>query len=366
MVDFDRNVYCLLGLPFDAVDMASAIRCLRTAARDRTAYFIATPNVNFLVASLTDESFRDSVIQSDLSLMDGMPLVWIARLLRVPIRERLSGSTLLEELRADVSSQLAVFFFGGAKGVAEAACRRLHEESSGLSCAGFLAPGFVSVEEMSSNETIARINESQADFLVVSLGARKGLAWIERNREGLAVPVVSHLGAVINFIAGTVNRAPKWMQHTGLEWLWRIKEEPGLWRRYTSDARVLVFLLSTRVLPLAWYLWRHRPTKTDLECARVETEQDRGIHVLRLGGAWQAHNLGALRSALSAAAATAGDVRLDMAGVGYVDSAFLGLVLLLHGSLKRQKRRLYIVSIRKSVRKMFKYCLADNLLQSPS
>jgi len=81
-------------------------------------------------------------------------------------------------------------------------------------------------------------------------GRQKGQAWIEHNRTHITVPIISHLGAVINFVAGKLSRAPVWVQRTGLEWLWRIKEEPSLWRRYASDGLVLLKLLITRVVPM--------------------------------------------------------------------------------------------------------------------
>ncbi|MCD8512378.1 MAG: WecB/TagA/CpsF family glycosyltransferase, partial [Nitrincola sp.] len=96
-------------------------------------------------------------------------------------------------------------------------------------------PGRGDVASMSTPEIIEKINLSQADFLVVSLGAKKGQAWILHNLDKIQVPVVSHLGAVVNFVAGTVKRAPKVWQKLGLEWLWRIVEEPYLWKRYASD-----------------------------------------------------------------------------------------------------------------------------------
>ena len=128
-----------------------------------------------------------------------------------------------------------MYSFGGPDGVAEAAWRQLRFESKGLTCVGYESPGFGSIDEMSTEGIIQRINTSKADVLVVSLGARKGQAWIERNRRRLDVPVISHLGAVLHFVAGTVKRAPAWMQRIGLEWLWRIRQEPRLWRRYLLD-----------------------------------------------------------------------------------------------------------------------------------
>ena len=122
-VDFGRKVHCLLGLPFDAIDTAGAVQRIRHSVRSRQPCFLSTPNLNFLVACRTDGAFRDSVINSDLSIADGMPLVWVARLLGIPIRERVAGSTVFEKLRT--GERISVFFFGGLDGVAESACRKL-------------------------------------------------------------------------------------------------------------------------------------------------------------------------------------------------------------------------------------------------
>ena len=361
---FERNVYCLLGLPFDAVDMAEAERQIRYAAMHRRPCFFSTPNLNFVVACLADGEFRDSVICSDLSIADGMPLVWIARLLGIPIRERVTGSGLFEQLRKGTSTQLLVYFFGGMERVAEAACRGLNTEPSGLACAGYEFPGFGSVDEMSSEESIAKINASGADFLLVSLGAKKGQAWIEHNRARISVPVISHLGAVLNFVAGTVNRAPAWMQNIGLEWLWRIKEEPMLWRRYFGDGLVLLTLLVTRVLPYAWYLHRHKPDADQLATASVETREEGQNYIVHLRGAWTQRKMSPLRDSFAKAVLAGKDVRLDMGGVTYVDSAFVGLVMLLQGHQTQHGRQLLIVSLQKPVRRVIKYCCADYLCSS--
>jgi Glycosyl transferase WecG/TagA/CpsF family len=89
--------------------------------------------------------------------------------------------------------------------------------------------------QMSRDQMIDKVNASEADFLAVSLGAKKGQLWLHRNHQRLAIPVRAHLGAAINFQAGTVKRAPPRLRAWGLEWLWRIKEEPQLWRRYGHD-----------------------------------------------------------------------------------------------------------------------------------
>jgi N-acetylglucosaminyldiphosphoundecaprenol N-acetyl-beta-D-mannosaminyltransferase len=248
-----RNPVRVLGLPFDAVTLDEAVQQVRDAVRNRRRLFLSTPNLNFLMASQHDAAFRASVFESDLSVADGMPVVWLSRLLGTPLPERVTGADIYARLRNDPlppgHAPIRVYFFGGPPGVAAAAGRRLNAESSSLVCVGFETPGYGSVDDMSGDAVHERINASGADLLIVALGAAKGQAWIQRNRARLQVPVVSHLGAVVNFEAGTVNRAPRWMQRTGLEWLWRIKEEPALWRRYGRDGAALAGLIVRELLP---------------------------------------------------------------------------------------------------------------------
>src|SRR3954469_20924404 len=193
IVDFERNVYCIGGLPIDAIDLDHAVAKVRHAAPSNERCVIATPNLNFLVSSQTDRAFRDSVIGSDLCLADGMPLVWIARLLKLPIPGRVAGSELFDRLMAEQGRPVTVFFFGGPPGAAGAACRALEERAGGLRCVGYEEVPYASVEALSADDVIERVNRSKAEFVIVALGARKGQAWIEQNRARLTAPVLCHL-----------------------------------------------------------------------------------------------------------------------------------------------------------------------------
>jgi len=361
---FKRNIHCLLGIPFDAVDMPEAVRQLRNAATLREPCFLSTPNVNWVVSALTDAEFRSSVIRSNLSIVDGMPLVWVARFLGIPISERVPGSGLFETLRHDRSTRISVYFFGGKPGIAEAASKQLNSESGGLSCQGFECPGFGTIEEMSSKESIAAINASGADFVVVALGAKKGQEWIERNREHLSAPIISHLGAVVDFLAGHVSRAPGWAQRTGLEWLWRIKEDPALWKRYYSDGRVFLSLLLIRVVPYAWYMLWNKPSRSVRTSANFEIEDKGSGIVLHLRGVWVLENLSPLRDIFSAIGPIAKDLTLEMSGVTYIDSSFIGLLILMHDQQKQHGRRLKMTAITYPVRQILRYCCAEYLLSN--
>jgi N-acetylglucosaminyldiphosphoundecaprenol N-acetyl-beta-D-mannosaminyltransferase len=250
----------LLGLVFDPVTLEDAQAIVCRAAENRQKLVFATPNVNFLASAAQTPSFRRQVLQCHLSLVDGMPLVWIGRLLGLQIPERVSGSSLFEALQHDRGHRpLRVFFFGGDPGVAQLATGAISRDSPGVLPAGYLDPGRGSVEDMSSDEIIATINAAHADFLCVALGAVKGHAWIARNASRLNAPVISHLGAVVNFVAGRIQRAPRWMQRCGLEWAWRIMSEPVLLKRYARDGLWLLDALTKQVLPAC--LTRMRPRR---------------------------------------------------------------------------------------------------------
>ena len=161
--EFDRNTWCLLGLPYDAVNMQAACEIISEAALTRRNCFFSTPNLNFSISALDDPAFRNTVIDSELSLIDGMPLLWMARLLGTGLSEKVSGSDLFDQLwhrSPPGKTGIKVFFFGGEAGVAEIACQKNNATDSGLTCVGFLNPGFGSIEDISRSEIIDQIMEA--------------------------------------------------------------------------------------------------------------------------------------------------------------------------------------------------------------
>ncbi|MES2227567.1 MAG: WecB/TagA/CpsF family glycosyltransferase [Pseudomonadota bacterium] len=332
-VDFDRPLVCILGLPFDAIGVQQAVDRIRQAAFSGQRCFVSTPNLNFAMAARTDAAFRGSVLRSDLCLADGMPLVWIARLLGLPLRERVSGADVFEALQAHAGPPITVYLFGGPPGAAARACERINRRGGGVRCVGFDAAGFGSVESMSGTEQIDRINRSGAHFVVASLGAAKGQAWLEHNAGRLTAPVLAHLGAVVNFAAGTVRRAPRWMQACGLEWIWRIREEPALWRRYWRDGVAIAGPLLTRVLPEAIETRRRRSRgPRSGESAQLASRRTPRGHALRLGGDWRdAAGSPMLRAALARCAEDDTPLTVDLTGVAAVGNTFTALMLVARG-----------------------------------
>lgn len=356
--DFRRRVYCLLGLPIDGVTLSEAVSRIGAASALR-ACVLSTPNVNILLASHRDARYRASLIGTDLSVADGMPLIWIARLLGIPVRERVAGWSLFEALVRGEGGALKVYFFGGQDGAAQAACDRLNSQSGPLHCVGAASPGFGTIEQMSGQETIERINRSGADFLIVAMAAKKAQLWIEHNHRALEPPVMGALGALVKFVGGRISRAPRSVQKLGLEWLWRIKEEPALWRRYLADGITLLRLLLTNVLPgIAFRVLGAFEKRT---APSVVAHSRSGRTLLTLAGSWSEADLPALRGTLEEMTATAGDVDLDLSKLARVDHAFIALLMLLYGHQSTTQRAFRIVSASPQARRAFRLSCAEFL-----
>lgn len=347
-----RHVYAIMGLPFDAVTMDQAVDAVHEAVRKRRRLFISTPNLNFVVAARHDATLRRTVLNSDLILPDGMSVVWVARLLGIPVTERVSGAGLFEALwQITDKPPIRVFFFGGPDGVAREACERVNLTGAGICCVGFLSPGFGSVDEMSSARVIEQINAAEPDFLVVSLGAAKGQAWIERNLSRLNVPVVSHLGAVVNFVAGRVKRAPVWIQRLDLEWAWRIKEEPALARRYASDAWAFAAILVREVLPCALFA-RQTPRATPADW--LETiSGDASTPALRLAPLGDPETLVGcepLAAAFGQVAVTGRPLRIELDALLRMNSQAAGKLMQIVGAAMKRNVALEFVSSRPEIK----------------
>lgn len=363
--DLFREVFGILGIPVDAVDVAAVVREIKSAAASAEPFLVSTPNLNFLVTSQTDPEFRESLLQSDLCPVDGIPIVWIARLLGVPIKERVAGSDIFERLRIGFEGEAPsrVFLFGGPPGVAEAAAKAINSRSRGIKCVGYLYPGYGTIAEMSRQSVIDAINASHADLFVASLGAKKGQEWLMKNHDRLQVPVRSHLGAAINFQAGMLKRAPLWVRKFGFEWLWRIKEEPHLWRRYWSDGRTLMKLMLTSVLPLVLSAhWRRlKPIANEAEFVVRSIEHFESTEIKMIGAA-TAKRVAAVVPYFHNALVKRKPVRIELSETSAIDMRFFGLFLMLRKLLVQQGLRLEFTGLTTRSRRIFRLNRFEYLL----
>ncbi len=363
--DLSREVYCILGLPIDAIDLPSVLRRINFASANSSPLFVSTPNLNYLINSHANSEFRQSLLLSDLCPTDGVPVVWLGRLLGAPIKGRVAGSDILAATKTIGASEhpLRLFLFGGAEGVAAAASRALNAERNGVVCVGSFYPGFGSVEELSNDEIIDTINSSGADFLVVSLGANKGQAWLTRNYDRLQIPIRAHLGATLNFEAGTVKRAPIFMRKLCLEWLWRVKEEPYLWRRYWHDGVILLRLLNSHVLPLIINRFMRR--KVYLKPLVVDAAVHDELTVnLKICGAATSNYIDRIEAAFRAALTTRKRIVIDFSATSAVDARFLGLLLMFRKRADRDNTKVTLRGLSSGLKRLFRLNGAEFLLEA--
>lgn len=224
------------GVAVDRVDLAGAIDRLGQLAGSPGLEQVVTVNLDFVSIARRDPEFRSTVNGASLAVADGMPLVWLSRLQGRPLPERITGGDLVEACcrRAAAAGQ-GIFLLGASPTTGLLAARRLQERFPGLRVEGYSPPfGEFSPEE--DRRIVELINASGATYLFVAFGAPRQDLWIQAHREQLDVSVAIGVGCVLDVLAGAVSRAPIWMQRNGLEWLFRLIQEPGrLWRRYFVD-----------------------------------------------------------------------------------------------------------------------------------
>jgi N-acetylglucosaminyldiphosphoundecaprenol N-acetyl-beta-D-mannosaminyltransferase len=233
---------------------------------------------------------------------------------------------------------LKVFFFGAPEGVADAACQNINATAKNMTCVGAYYPGYATVDELSTNAVIDRINSSGADLLVACLGSQKGQTWLQRNHDRLQIPIRIHLGAAVKYEAGVIKRAPVSLQRRGFEWLWRIKEEPNLFGRYLKDGLVLLQVLFSRIVPL--YLFdrldrqRFRRKMQNLLVARSEDDATITLH---LAGAAIARHVNDALPHFQEALLAEKPIIINFADIKLIDARFIGLLLMLRKQLNKRQ-----------------------------
>lgn len=241
----------ILGIPVDNLTLEETIvlifKEIEDYKQDKRLRQIATVNVDFLVNTLgwhnkkiRHPELLDILRQASIVTADGMPLVWLSKLLGTPLKERVTGSDLVPALIAHANHTGHRFYFLGGRGdIAEQAAKVLKEKYPDINIVECSSPfvytegqGFITSEEEDS-VIVEQINQAKVDILLVGFGNPKQEIWINRNRDQLQVPIAIGIGGTYEFIAGTISRAPEWMQKSGLEWIYRISQQPKrLFKRY--------------------------------------------------------------------------------------------------------------------------------------
>ena len=232
----------LLGVLVDRVDRCAAVAALAGFLRDGGRHQIVTVNTDFVRLADRSPEYREVLNRADLAVPDGMPLVWLSRLTGDPLVERVAGIELVEELcRLGAQEGVGLFLLGARPGVAERAGRSLAARHPGLRITGVFAPPFRPRTAADDQAMVDAVRAAGRSILLVALGAPRQDQFIAAHLAELDVPIAIGVGGTLDILAGAIRRAPRWMQRTGLEWLWRLIQEPSrLWRRYLLEDAPLV------------------------------------------------------------------------------------------------------------------------------
>lgn len=229
----------------DNYTMEEAIDAIdRLICQDKNGY-VVTPNIDHIVKLESDQLLQKVYADADIILTDGKPMIWMSRLYGTPIKEKVSGSDLFPNLcRLAAGKGYRVFLLGAAEGVAAKAALNLQNKFPGLIIAGTYSPPFGFEKDEKELQNILRIvTEAKPHILIVGLGCPKQEKFIYNYKDELNVPVSLGLGASIDFEAGILKRAPKWMADHGFEWFYRIVQDPKrMAKRYFVDDMKIIRL----------------------------------------------------------------------------------------------------------------------------
>lgn len=245
----------ILGVGVDPINMTGALQCIDGwIARYKKHYICVTP-VHSVMLCYDDPGLRDVFNASGLTTPDGMPLVWLCRLNGHREAARVYGPDLMLALcEHSVDKGYSHFFYGGAVGVPEQLTANLKQRVPSLDVAGAYSPPFRSLSPEEDAQMVQRINAANPDIVWVGLGAPKQERWMAAHLSELNAPVLIGVGAAFDFHAGLKPQAPRWMQHIGLEWLFRFLCEPRrLWKRYLINNPRFVVAVLLQVLKVRHY-----------------------------------------------------------------------------------------------------------------
>ena len=381
----------ILGIPVDNLSFDQAIEAIfemiERFSRDHQAKYVATVNVDFIVNTVSwlPNRFRHPELvailrKADLVTADGMPVVWAARLLGTRLKERVTGADLVPALAAACAQRKkSIYLLGGAGDVAWKTAEIFQKRHPDLQIAGISSP-FVHVEgekildeETVDQQILEDINKARPDILFVGFGNPKQEMWFERNRSKLKAAVTIGIGGTFEFITGRVKRAPVWIQKSGLEWIYRITQDPmRLFKRYFIG----FFKFGILILPPIIYM-KYRKLFFRLKIKQMqdttppaagETNQDTpmAMDVIALDNPLDATQIINHGETILRGINGKNTVLMDLSRITFMDSSGIGFLVKLFTRSQREKFQLAFCGIQPPVMRSLKvsriYDLFKNII----
>jgi N-acetylglucosaminyldiphosphoundecaprenol N-acetyl-beta-D-mannosaminyltransferase len=238
----------VLGSYIDALSWEDALHRIEEWARLSESHYVCACNVHSIVSATLDDEFKSAINAADMNVPDGMPVAWSLRRFGFSAQQRIDGPELMWRLCENAATVgKRVFFYGSSAGVLARLNTRLTTLIPTLQIAGMHAPPYRLLTKEEDEAVVELINASGAELVFVGMGCPKQEIWMAQHRGKLRGVMIG-VGAAFDYHAGTLSRAPYWMQRRGLEWLYRLLKEPKrLWRRYLITNSVFVYLIARRL-----------------------------------------------------------------------------------------------------------------------
>ncbi|MBF0119530.1 MAG: WecB/TagA/CpsF family glycosyltransferase [Desulfobacterales bacterium] len=364
-----NEMFSVFGIPIDNINMDEAVKIIFSMideySIDKKPRLIATVNIDFLVNTLSwfsgipnHPELLSILRRADIVTADGMPIVWLSKLIGSPIKERVTGSDLVPMIakEAEIKGK-SIYFLGGREGVGLKAAEILKGKYPELKIAGYSSP-FVNIHGEALNSAIeddipivSHINKSNPDILLVAFGNPKQEMWFRRNNDRLNVAVTIGIGGTFEFITGGVARAPKWMQKLGLEWVFRISQDPKrLWKRYLLG----FFKFPIMIFPIIFYHYYRKWIFNSFNKKKIKNIElnyqvgDGTIHILTLPDYVDGKNY------LSDEYLKSSNIIIDFSNTRFIEASGIGFLLKIWKYALKNGKRIYVCSIKKSVLRILK------------
>ncbi|MFZ4396046.1 MAG: WecB/TagA/CpsF family glycosyltransferase [Kiritimatiellia bacterium] len=352
----------VLGLPFHNVTFDEAVAWVRERMAGGQPGYVVTVNVDFIMQAWRDPEMQRILIEADLVVADGGPIVWLSHLFGPRLKQRVTGSDLTPMLAgAACDDGRSIYLLGGAAEVGARAAVEMAKQHSGLRIAGHYSPPLAEVLKMDHADILERIRKAQPALLLVAFGAPKQEKWINMHFRQWAVPVSIGIGGTLDFLAGQQTRAPVWVQKIGQEWIWRWGTNPKrLTRRYLSN---LAFLASA-VLKLLHVKRSHKNTGPQVAVPSTAAQSWAGAETF---GFEPLPDEAAARTALARwrGLGLRGTLIVDLSRMTWLSSLELGVLLTVSRDVRRAGRRVYLCGVCERVVRLIRACHLDAYLDLP-
>lgn len=357
-----RKLLILLGVPIDDLNMTEALDRLEEfiaiGRQTSKSHQVATINADFVVNSLHDPELCRILQESDMATADGMPLVWGARLLGVPLSGRVTGADMVPALAERAAQKgYSMYFLGARPGVAAQAADILRTRHPNLQIVGISSPPNRSVLEM-DRSVLEEVQAARPDILLVAFGNPKQEKWISMHLHELQVPVCIGVGGTFDLIAGVTRRAPVWMQRIGMEWLYRLLQEPRrLWKRYVHDMVYFGYFFIHQL----WQMRKgHQPSPLVPISDTVMIEKTAIIHVK---GRIDIHNREAFMKRAEEALRQSPFLAVNLAAADFLDSSALGALVALANRARQEGGRFWLVAVPRPIAQVLEITRLDKFFE---